>query len=131
MPSGWMLQPLDGSRPLSVSRVKTRIGGADECEYRLSSKAVDGRQCYIQFADGKWTLRTESHKHPTFVDGRPEAVKELSHRSKITFSDGAGFRFVNKTDLQADGRRRKNVFLAFGIVIGIAAAVTGLKLFLS
>ncbi len=130
VPKGWVLRFIDSKRQVTVTRVKTRVGSASECEVRLQSGDVDERQCYIEYSSPRWQLHQESRRHPTFVNGTSESNKELKHRSKVTFSDGSGFELINLQELSKESsRRRKTWILLAAAVITAIAAVAGMFYF--
>ncbi|MCA9084683.1 MAG: protein kinase [Planctomycetaceae bacterium] len=123
VPRGWFIRLLKSKRQIDVSRVKTRIGTAEECEIRLADSVADARQCYIEYAGSRWQLHQESRSQPTFVNGHPEIYIDLRHRSKVTFADGTGFEFLNEEELVKERRLRRNLLLLLlsGFVVGMAA----------
>ena len=113
-----------------MTRVKTRVGSASECEVRLQSGDVDERQCYIEYSSPHWQLHQESRKHPTFVNGSPESHKELKHRSKVTFSDGSGFELIDLQELNREISRRRKMWILLAVAgITAIAAVAGMLYF--
>ena len=66
-------------------------------------------------------LHQESRSQPTLVDGSPAVHTELRHRSRITFTDGSGFDFLNEEDIVKDQKFRRNLLLLLGL--GAAAGL--------
>lgn len=125
VPRGWIIRRLKTRQQFRITRVKTRIGNSDECEIKMPGTVIDGRQCYIEFDGTGWGLHQESRSQPTLVNGKPVAHAELRHRSKVTFSDGSGFEFLNEADLNKDSSFRRNLILllSLGVVAGLLVAL--------
>lgn len=131
VPRGWSLQLVKSGRTLPLARVKTRIGTSDECEIRMHGTIADNRQCTVEYENGRWVMRQESRKVPTFVNGRSESFKELGHGSVISFSDGNSLKLVSKDELDRAAERR-NKLKAVGVIGGsllVAAAAVWWLLF--
>ncbi len=122
VPQGWALRVLKSKRQVSVTRVKTRIGAATECELQLPGTAIDSRQCYVEYDGAGWQLHQESRRHPTFVNGKPESHKELKHRFQVTFSDGSGFELVQLSEIGAAKKRRRRMLIV--VSLAAVAAIT-------
>lgn len=121
IPRGWSVRRLKSDRHLQLTRVKTRVGTAAECEIKMPGTVVDSRQCYIEYDGTSWQLRQESRSQPTFVNGKPQSYTALKHGSKITFSDGSGFHLLNATEAAQNKKTRSTMFLLLGL--GIAAGI--------
>lgn len=131
VPRGWSLQLVKSGRTMPLSRVKTRIGTADECEIRMHGTVADSRQCNVEFENGRWVMRQESRKVPTFINGKSESFKELAHGSVISFSDGNSLKLVSKEELERTEERKtkiKSIAFLSGCVLA-AAAITWWLLF--
>ncbi|MEZ6063967.1 MAG: FHA domain-containing serine/threonine-protein kinase [Planctomycetaceae bacterium] len=131
VPRGWILRRLKTRQQISVTRVKTRIGTATECELPMHGSCSDERQCVIEFTGDEWHLKQESKAQPTFVDGKPQTFAKLKHGSKVTFADGSGFVLLN-VDLDArrlSRRRRLLAWLVPSALAAIAAAVVWYTIF--
>lgn len=127
VPRGWSIRHLKSQqkKSLPLTRVKTRVGSAVECEIKIQDSVVDSRQCYLEYDGNAWQLRQESRSQPTFVNGKPQTFTALRHGSKVTFSDGSGFQLLNADDAQRDKAFRRNLMLllGLGIAAGIVAAI--------
>ncbi|MCR9200244.1 MAG: protein kinase [Planctomycetaceae bacterium] len=124
VPRGWSLQLVKSGRTMTLNRVKTRIGTAGECEVRMHGTVADSRQCTVEYENGRWVMRQESRKVPTFVNGKSESFRELVHGSVISFSDGNSLKLISKDELEkAEARQAK--LKAAGVIGGaiVAAAV--------
>ena len=124
VPRGWSLQLVKSGRTMTLNRVKTRIGTSDECEVRMHGTVADSRQCTVEYENGRWVMRQESRKVPTFVNGKSESFRELVHGSVISFSDGNSLKLISKDELEkAEARQAK--LKAVGVIGGavVAAAV--------
>ncbi|MCA9047152.1 MAG: protein kinase [Planctomycetaceae bacterium] len=130
VPSGWFVRLLKTRQKYDITRVKTRIGTAEECEIRLQDSVADSRQCYIEYAGSRWNLRTESLSQPTFVNGHPETFVELRHGSKVTFTDGSGFELLSEGEIARERKFRRNLLLLLlaGFLTG-TAVIAALLLF--
>lgn len=126
VPRGWSIQRLKSNQSVPLTRVKTRLGSAIECEIKCAGSVIDSRQCYIEYDGTSWQLRQESRSQPTFVDGKPESYTTLKHGSKITFSDGNGFVLLNADQAEVDQKYRRNMLLLLGLGLGagVIAAIT-------
>jgi serine/threonine protein kinase len=114
VPQGWRLQ-ISGQRGLlPVTRARMSIGSAAEANVRISSAAVDGIQCWIEFDGSVWRFRQESRALPSFVDGSAEAYRELRHGSRITFGDRTGVRLIS-LERQERTRRLRRKLLVFAL----------------
>ena len=125
VPRGWMLVRLKSKQRMPLTRVKTRIGSAIECEFKMPGTVVDSRQCFIEFDGTGWQLRQESRAQPTYVNGRPESYTSLRHGAKVTFSDGSGFQLISESELERDQKFRRNMLtlLGLGVAAGVVAAI--------
>lgn len=115
VPKGWSVRRLKSRQQFRVTRVKTRVGSASECEVRISGDAVDQRQCYIEYDGNKWTLHQESRTKPTYVNGKAAVHAELRHGAQITFSDGSGFEFLSEEAAARDRRIRRQLLMLLGL----------------
>lgn len=115
VPKGWSIRRLKTKQQVRVTRVKTRIGSAGECEVRMPGSCVDERQCYIEYDGRKWTLHQESRTQPTYVNGKAAVHAELRHGSRVTFSDGSGFEFLSEEAAARERRVRRQLFLLLGL----------------
>lgn len=125
VPRGWSVQRLKSKQSIPLTRVKTRIGTANECEIKFPGSVADSRQCFIEYDGSSWQLRQESRSQPTFVNGKPESYTTLKHGSKVTFSDGNGFVLLNADQAAIDQKFRRNLLLllALGLGAGVIAAI--------
>jgi len=125
VPRGWSIQSLKSKQSTPLTRVKTRIGSANECEIKLPGSVVDSRQCFIEYDGTSWQLRQESRSQPTFVNGKPESYTTLKHGSKITLSDGNGFVLLNADQALEAQKFRRNLLLLLGLGLsaGVIAAI--------
>lgn len=126
VPRGWMIRRLKSHETVPLTRVKNRVGTAQECEIRMPDTVVDERQCYIEFDGTGWQLRQESRAQPTFVNGRAQSYASVRHGSKVTFRDGSGFQLICEPELERDRKFRQQmlILLGLGVLGGIIAAVT-------
>ncbi|MEZ6130070.1 MAG: FHA domain-containing serine/threonine-protein kinase [Planctomycetaceae bacterium] len=124
VPRGWFIRRLKTPERFALTRVKTRIGTAPECEIRMPDTVVDERQCYIEYDGTGWQLRQESRSQPTFVDGKAQSYATLRHRSKVTFRDGSGFELISESEQERDRKFRQQmwILLGLGVLAGIVAA---------
>ena len=126
-----MLIRLKSKQRMALTRVKTRIGSAIECEFKMPGTVVDARQCFIEFDGSGWQLRQESRTQPTYVNGKPQSYTTLRHRAKVTFSDGTGFQLISEAELEREQKFRRNMLtlLGLGVAAGIVAAIVMVFLF--
>jgi adenylate cyclase len=63
------LVPCGGGPPLPLLQPQVLIGRDPACDILLSSPAVSGRHCQLEWADGAWSVRDLGSKNGTRVDG--------------------------------------------------------------
>ncbi len=124
VPRGWILQRLKTRQEFPITRVRTRIGTAAECELPLHGTCADERQCVVEYDGSSWQLKQESKTQPLFVDGKPQTFAQLRHGSKVTLADGSGFVLLNH-NLQAklEARRRKLLLASLAAAAVVLAGV--------
>jgi pSer/pThr/pTyr-binding forkhead associated (FHA) protein len=65
-----LLVPLDGSRPIELTKDMTLVGRKDDCDLRLDHKSVSKLHCVIVKTDGLLLLRDLGSTNSTRVNGQ-------------------------------------------------------------
>ena len=115
-PAGWRLQILGTKRQVALMKVRTSIGSGHGADVMLLREdGVDSVQCWLEYDGKHWKLHQESKTHPTYVDGKVEALCTLNHGSKITFGTKTGVQLLS---LQQKAKNRTRLIsLVIGLIV--------------
>jgi pSer/pThr/pTyr-binding forkhead associated (FHA) protein len=82
-----LLVPLDGSRPIELTKDLTLVGRKEDCDLRLDHKSVSKLHCVIAKTDGLLLLRDLGSTNSTRVNGQRVRRAALLPNDQLTIAN--------------------------------------------